>query len=205
MLSERLRNWTQGIRAPIARVLGRLGVSPNALTVFGYLLNLPVMYVLATGRLQVGGILVVLAGLFDSLDGAVAREMGQATIFGAFFDSVTDRFSEGTVFLGLFLWYLRNGAGQELALIYIAIVGSLMVSYTRARAEGLGIQCKTGLLTRFERVALLAIGLIIQQVRVVLWVLAILTNLTAVQRIYHVWHAAKGQDESPGQKSGDAC
>lgn len=197
MLSERLRNWAEGFRAPFARALGRLGISPNALTVLGYLLNLLVMYVLATGHLQLGGILVALASLFDGLDGAVAREMEQTSIFGAFLDSVTDRFSEGTVFLGLLLWYLRSTAQQELPLIYLAIFGSLMVSYTRARAEGLGIECKIGLLTRFERVALLAIGLIAQQVRLALWVIAILANVTAIQRIYHVWRVTRGQDERP--------
>jgi CDP-diacylglycerol--glycerol-3-phosphate 3-phosphatidyltransferase len=203
MLSERLRNWAEGIRAPIGRTLGRLGASPNALTVLGYLLNVLVMYVLSTGRLQFGGILVALAGLFDALDGAVARATGQTSIFGAFLDSVTDRFSEGTVFLGLFLWYLRNGAGQELALIYIAVFGSVMVSYTRARAEGLGVECKTGLLTRFERVAVLAIGLLIQQVRLALWVIAILANVTALQRVYHVWRVTGGQDGGPGHKDGE--
>ena len=205
MLSERLRNWAEGIRAPIGRLLGRLGVSPNALTVSGYLLNLVVMYVLATGRLQLGGVLVALAGLFDGLDGAVARATGRASAFGAFFDSVTDRFSEGTVFFGLFLWYLHTGAQLELALIYVALLGSIMVSYTRARAEGLGIECKIGLLTRFERVALLAIGLIAQQVRLVLWAIAILANLTAVQRMYHVWRATSAQAVSPDQDSDEHC
>jgi CDP-diacylglycerol--glycerol-3-phosphate 3-phosphatidyltransferase len=202
MLSERLRNWAEGIRAPIGRALGRLGATPNGLTVLGYLLNVLVMYVLSTGRLQAGGILVALAGLFDALDGAVARATGQTSIFGAFFDSVVDRFSEGTVFLGLFLWYLRNGAGPELPLIYVAVFGSVMVSYTRARAEGLGVECKTGLLTRFERVAVLAIGLLIQQVRLALWLIAILANVTALQRVYHVWRVTGGQDGGPGPKDG---
>ncbi len=196
MLSERLREWTQGVRAPIARVLGGLGISPNGLTVLGYLLNLLVAYVLATGRLQVGGILVALAALFDALDGAVAREMGQTSTFGAFFDSVMDRFSEATVLFGLFLWYSQIGARTELALIYVTIVGSLMVSYARARAEGLGVQCKVGLLTRFERVALLIIGLLIRRVPLVLWVMAVLTNFTALQRTYHVWRRTAQQEPS---------
>jgi CDP-diacylglycerol--glycerol-3-phosphate 3-phosphatidyltransferase len=196
MLSERLREWTQGIRAPIGRVLGSLGIAPNALTVTGYLLSLLVAYVLATGRLQVGGILVAVAALFDALDGTVARAMGQTSTFGAFFDSVVDRFSEATVLFGLFLWYSQIGAKTELALIYVTIVGSLMVSYTRARAEGLGVQCKVGLLTRFERVVLLVIGLIIQQVSLVLWVMAVLTNFTALQRTYHVWRHTEQREHS---------
>ncbi len=196
MLSERLREWTQGIRAPVGRLLGSLGISPNGLTVLGYLLSLLVAYVLSTGRLQAGGVLVAVAALFDALDGAVAREMGQTSTFGAFFDSVMDRFSEATVLFGLFLWYSRIGARTELALIYVTIVGSLMVSYARARAEGLGVQCKVGLLTRFERVALLVIGLIIQQVPLVLWVMAVLTNFTALQRAYHVWRHTEHLERS---------
>jgi CDP-diacylglycerol--glycerol-3-phosphate 3-phosphatidyltransferase len=196
MLSERLREWTQGVRAPIGRALGSLGISPNALTVIGYLLSLLVAYVLATGRLQVGGVLVAVAALFDALDGTVARATGQTSTFGAFFDSVVDRFSEATVLFGLFLWYAQIGARTELALIYVTIVGSLMVSYTRARAEGLGVQCKVGLLTRFERVVLLVIGLVGHRVSLVLWVMAVLTNFTALQRTYHVWRHAEKRERS---------
>jgi CDP-diacylglycerol--glycerol-3-phosphate 3-phosphatidyltransferase len=191
VLSERLRRWTQGIREPIGRALGQLGISPNALTLLGYALNLLVMYVLAQGHLRAGGVLVLLAGLFDALDGAVARATGQTSTFGAFFDSVMDRYSEATVFFGLLLWYLRTGSQLEPALIYAVIVGSLMVSYARARAEGLGLECKTGLLTRLERVAILSIGLLALQVRITLWTMAILANLTALQRMAHVWRATR--------------
>ena len=200
MLSEWLRAKAEGIRAPLGRALGRWGVSPNALTVAGYLLNVLVMYVLATGRLQLGGILVAAAGVFDALDGAVARATGRTSTFGAFFDSVTDRYSEATVLFGLFLWYQQAGARLETALIYIAVVGSLMVSYARARAEGLGLQCKTGLLTRLERVALLAIGLIAQQVQLALWATAVLSNVTALQRTYHVWRETRAMSQ-PGQRN----
>ncbi len=191
MLGEKVRAWTHGVRAFIARLLGQLGVSPNVLTVFGYLLHLPVAYALATGHMPLGGILLAIASLFDSLDGSVAREMSQVTIFGAFLDSVADRFSEGTVLLGLLLWHLQSGSKIEVILIYAAVFGSLMVSYTRARAEGVGIECKEGLLTRFERVILLVAGLILQQVRIALWVLAILTNFTALQRVYQVWRKTR--------------
>ena len=193
MLSEKVRDWTQGFRSAIARVLGSWGVSPNTLTLFGYVLHLPVMYMLATGHLRLGGGLFALASAFDVLDGSVAREMGQATTFGAFLDSVIDRFSEGTVLFGLLLYYLNGGARLEPALIYVAVFGSLLVSYTRARAEGLGIQCKEGLFTRFERVILLAAGLISGLTRPVLWVLAILTVFTALQRVYHVWRKVNGK------------
>lgn len=187
MLSERVRAWTQGIRSAVARVLGGWGVSPNTLTLLGYGLHLPAMAMLATGRLRLGGVLFIGASAFDALDGSVAREMGQATPFGAFFDSVLDRFSEGTVLFGLLLYYLNSGATLEPALIYVGMLGSLLVSYTRARAEGIGIACKEGLFTRFERVILLAAGLILGFIRPVLWLLAILTLFTALQRIAYVW------------------
>ena len=187
MLSDWARRWTKKLRMAIARVLGFLGFSPNGLTILGYLVHLPVMYVLATGRLQLGGVLVALAGLIDTLDGALARETGQDSQFGAFLDSVSDRYSEGTVLFGLFLWYLGTGARLELALIFIALLGSLMVSYARARAEALGFECKVGLLTRLERVGLIVVGLVVQRVQLMLWAMAIFTNVTAIQRIYHVW------------------
>lgn len=187
MLSERVRDWTQGIRSAIARVLGGWGVSPNTLTVLGYLLHLPVMYLLAIGHLKLGGAGFAVASAFDALDGSVAREMGQASTFGAFLDSVVDRFSEGTVLFGLLLHFLSSGATLEPALIYVAMFGSLLVSYTRARAEGVGIACKEGLFTRFERVILLSVGLVLGFTRPALWALAILTIFTALQRVVHVW------------------
>ena len=191
MLSERLRRWTQVIRDPIGRTLGRLGISPNTRTLLGYGLSLVGMYVLARGHLRLGGALVLLASLFDALDGAVARATGQTSTFGAFFDSVVDRYSEATVLFGLLLWYLGGSAQFESALIYAVIVGSLMVSYARARAEGLGLDCKTGLMTRLERVVVLSIGLMTLQVRITLSALAILTNLTALQRMAHVWQLTR--------------
>ena len=187
MLSERVRDWTQGIRSAIARVLGGWGVSPNTLTLLGYLLHLPVMYLLAIGHLKLGGAGFAVASAFDALDGSVAREMGQASTFGAFLDSVVDRFSEGTVLFGLLLHFLSSSATLEPALIYVAMFGSLLVSYTRARAEGVGIGCKEGLFTRFERVILLSVGLVLGFTRPALWALAILTIFTALQRVVHVW------------------
>jgi CDP-diacylglycerol--glycerol-3-phosphate 3-phosphatidyltransferase len=191
MLSEWLRKVTQGIRVPIARVLGGWGVSPNALTVCGYLLHLPAMWAVANGHLQLGGLGVLLASLFDALDGSVAREMGKSSVFGAFLDSTLDRYSEGTILFGLLLWCLRTGARLEVALAFAALLGSLMVSYTRARAEGVGVQCKEGLFTRFERIVAIVAGLLLRQVSLLLWVLAILTNVTALQRVYHVWRATQ--------------
>jgi len=178
---------TLAIRTTIARALGRLGFSPNALTLIGYLLNVPVMLVLAGGHWRWGGILVALASAFDALDGTLARDSNQTTLFGAFFDSVLDRFSEATVLFGLLYWYVQQGARLEPILIYITIVGSLMVSYTRARAEGLGLECKTGWMTRFERVVILVLALLLGRPTFALAILAILTLWTSIQRILYVW------------------
>lgn len=191
MLSDRMRALTRDASRFFASLFGKIGLTPNALTVIGYFLTLPVVYVLATGRLQLGGVLVALSSLFDSLDGALARETGQVTKFGAFFDSVMDRYSESTIFFGLFLWYTRTQNDLALALIYVTLVGSLMVSYARARAEGLDMECKVGWFSRFERIALLSLALFFNLAIPALWVMAIMTNVTAMQRVHHIWRTAR--------------
>jgi CDP-diacylglycerol--glycerol-3-phosphate 3-phosphatidyltransferase len=194
------------VRHSLAHVLSRLPVallsktrlSPNALTVFGFLATLPVAWVLYTGRFFLGGFLVLVCGSLDFLDGALARATGRSTKFGAFLDSTLDRFSEAVLFLGLLAYYVGQGAFQESILIGAALTGSMLTSYTRARAEGLGLQGEVGLLTRTERVILLAVGLIVSQwadlaMVVVLWILAVLTNLIAAQRIFYVWRQTGGR------------
>ncbi len=197
MLSDRVRALTRNLSRSAALVLGKLGLTPNLLTIIGYVLTLPVAYVLATGKLQLGGVLVALSSLFDSLDGSLARETGRTTKFGAFFDSVMDRYSEATIFFGLFLWYARLQDGQALALIYVTLVGSVMVSYARARAEGLDMECKVGWFSRFERIALLSIALIVNRALPALWIMAVLTNVTALQRIHHIWRTAGARSGEP--------
>jgi CDP-diacylglycerol--glycerol-3-phosphate 3-phosphatidyltransferase len=202
MLADRIRGLTEGIRAALARAVGKLGISPNTLTVAGYVLHLPALYALATGHMRLGGLAVAVASLFDALDGSVAREMRQASAFGAFLDSTLDRYSEATILLGLLMHYSRKGALLETVLTYVAMVGSFMVSYTRARAEGAGIACKAGWFTRFERVMLIVICLVTRQLRLLLWALAILANLTAAQRVLYVWGETRDRDE-PGPRGGD--
>jgi CDP-diacylglycerol---glycerol-3-phosphate 3-phosphatidyltransferase len=175
----------------VARVvavgLSRTGITPNGLTIVGLALNVGVAAVLASGQLLLGGVLLLVAGLFDMLDGALAKATNQATKFGAFLDSTLDRYSELVVFFGLLLAFQAAGQLLEVALIYVAAAGSLLVSYARARAESLGFDCEVGLLARPERILLLAAGLILGYPLIVLWVLAVLTNVTAVHRIVHVW------------------
>jgi CDP-diacylglycerol--glycerol-3-phosphate 3-phosphatidyltransferase len=192
-LTDLARERMRWLLEPLARLIIRTGISPNLLTVMGFVFTGGVAYVLATGHLQIGGVLLVVAGTFDALDGTLARLAGRKSRFGAFLDSTMDRFSEAVIYLGLLVHYTQHGGRQESFLIYAAIVGSLMVSYARARAEGLGIECKTGILTRFERTAVLVIGLILNQMRITLWILAVLSNFTALQRMYHVWRATGGE------------
>ncbi len=191
--SDRARQWGGKILAPVVEALARLGLTPNGMTLIGFLLNIGVAILLAGGYFPWGGGLLLFAGLFDSLDGALARRLGRTTRFGALLDSTLDRYSEAVVFTGLTWFYLSTGRYLEVMLIAAALVGSLMVSYTRARAEGLGLQCKGGWLTRFERVLLTAGGLITGLVLPMLWIMAGLTNLTALQRILHVWRMTRNE------------
>ena len=185
---HRLRSILSPIVDGIARVLVRLGFSPSGLTVIGVLVAAVAAALIAQGMLAVGGVVVLIAGVFDMFDGAVARMTDRATKFGAFFDSVMDRVSEAIVLLGLLWFYLEDGEQLGAVLVYVAIVGSTMVSYARARAEGLGIECKGGLMQRPERVASLGVGIIVGQwwepaVLIVLGVIAVLTVVTTVQRV----------------------
>lgn len=192
-LTSWLRAASRGILESIARVLQATHISPNMLTVIGFVLALVVAYVLASGQLLWGGVLMILAAVFDAFDGTLARVSNRTSRFGAFLDSTLDRYSESVIFLGLLIHYIRTDLQTEAILVVVALVGSLMVSYTRARAEGLGLDIKSGLLTRVERVLILIVGLISGWMLVALWLLAILTNLTALQRIYAAWRLTGGE------------
>jgi len=181
------------LEAPV-RLLARSGLSPNVLTAAGLLLNVAVGVVLATGWVLLGGLLVLLAGIFDMLDGAMARVAGRSTRFGALLDSVVDRFSEAAILAGLLWLYVSQQRAVEVLLLFAVLLGSLMVSYVRARAEGLGLDCEVGLVARPERVLLLALGLITSLMVPVLAILAILTHLTVVQRVWYVWQQTGPQE-----------
>ncbi len=195
MFSEAARKYSRVFLEPLARFISATGVSPNVITVIGFLLMIGVAIVLARGYLVLGGFLIIGVAIFDAVDGTLARMMGRTSRFGAFLDSTLDRFSEAVIFLGLFIYF--SGQGQdhqpELLLIYATVVGSLMVSYARARAEGIGVPLKDGLFTRFERVFILVVGLLFGQLTLALWLLAIFSNLTAIQRMYLVWRITGGE------------
>lgn len=193
MFSEVVRKYSRKFLEPLAQFISATGVSPNVITVIGFLLMVGVAFVLAWGYLFWGGILITAVALFDAIDGTLARLMGRTSRFGAFLDSTLDRFSEAVIFLGLFIYFIGQNQQLELILIYATVVGSLMVSYARARAEGIGVPLKEGLFTRFERVFLLVVGLLFNQLTGVLWLLAVFSNLTAIQRMYLVWRITGGE------------
>ena len=185
---DRIRPFGRRVAEWPARVLARMGLTPNAITIVGLLLNVGVAAVLASGQPVLGGVLVLVANAFDMLDGALARVTGKASRFGAFLDSNIDRYAEALIFLGIGAWLFTLGDGSLLLAVYAATVGSMMVSYARARAEGLGVGGEIGLLPRPERLILLSIGLIFHGYLLapVLWILAVFTNITAIQRILYV-------------------
>jgi CDP-diacylglycerol---glycerol-3-phosphate 3-phosphatidyltransferase len=182
----------RGFVQPLAVALARAGIQANWLTYLGFLLNVGVAVVVAEGWLGIGGALFLIVNALDFLDGAVARAAGTAGAFGAFLDSVLDRYSEAVVFVGLIVWYSRADDTFAVIVTALALSGSFMVSYCRARAEGLGLDCEVGLLQRPERIVVLGIGLMLTEythhlVLVgVLVALALLTNVTAYQRMRHV-------------------
>jgi phosphatidylglycerophosphate synthase len=142
-------------------------------------------------NLFAGGLLILAGGFFDILDGAVAKAHNKATDFGAFFDSVIDRYSDAILFLG-FIWHFFNiKSATGICLSLGTMVGSLLVSYTRARAEGLGKDCRLGIMERAERVVLLAIAALTGWVQPIMGIMLVLTHVTVVQRIYHVWKMTK--------------
>ena len=183
----------------LAYYLHQFGITPNGLTYSGFALTIVTALVLATGAFRWGGVLLLLAALFDMLDGALARFTKQMSTFGAFLDSTLDRYSESVTFLALAYFFSHSTSTRtELVLIMFILVGSLMVSYTKARAEALQVECKAGWLQRPERIIILVIGLIVGWLAPILWLLAIFTNFTALQRIYEVyWRTQQLQNAAP--------
>jgi CDP-diacylglycerol--glycerol-3-phosphate 3-phosphatidyltransferase len=188
MFSKFGRQFFAPAVAHVVRWLQIAGISPNALTFTGFALTAISALLLATGYFRWGAVVLLIASVFDMLDGALARATTQGSVFGAFLDSTLDRYSESVTFLALAYYYSSvPGSRTEIMLIFVIIIGSLMVSYTRARAEALNVECKAGILQRPERVLLLIAALIIGWLLPVLWLMAILTNISALQRIYEVY------------------
>ena len=181
------RKNTRFILDPVIDVVAKTGISPNVLTFLGFLLNVVAGVLIGLGYVVWGGlVMTVVAMPLDALDGALARATSRQSKFGAFFDSVLDRFAEAALLMGLAALFLQQGDSLSTLVTFAALIGSFMVSYTRARAEGLGLECKVGLFSRLGRFLLLAVGLILNQPVITVWLLAILSTLTAIQRMIHV-------------------
>lgn len=206
MFSTDMQAWGRRIADMIVGPLARTSITPNMLTVVGLMLSALTALILAQGWFLVGGLLLLVSGVFDMFDGALARVQNSRSTFGAFFDSTLDRLAEAGVGLGVAWYYLaqiavvppaqRTGFEVNAMLVFVMIVGSLMISYTRARAEGLGLECKIGLVARPERVVILALGLLFGHTTTVLALvlLAVSTLGTTLQRIYHVWATIQRQE-----------
>jgi archaetidylinositol phosphate synthase len=171
---------------PLEKIARMIPLDPNTLTVTGFAITIVACATLVS-NLQLGGILVLAGGVFDVLDGVVARVNGKSSRFGAFLDSILDRYSDALILLAI-AWNLGKQANYPgVALCLVTLVGAFLISYSRARAEGLGENCKYGLMERPERVVLISLGAITGHIVPVLWMLVVLTHFTVIQRIYYVW------------------
>ena len=172
---------------PAARLLHTLKLTPTAVTITGLVLNLGVAYLAAVDLLLPAGLLLIVASVFDMLDGALARLTGRESRFGALLDSVSDRFGEAAVLFGLLVLFYNDDSAAGVVLAFLAMVASFMVSYLRARGEGLGIRSDVGIMTRPERMVILTVGMLVGHMLVPLGIIVTLSTLTAGQRLHHLW------------------
>ena len=209
MFTSRFQRWVRTRAEAVVRGLARVGITPNQVTVVGMVGTFIAAVLAGTGRLLLAGIVLALVSTFDILDGALARVIQRTGAFGAFLDSTIDRYMEGAVFLGLAAYFLRLGPPARLNVLacVVALIGSFQVSYARARAQSLGYMCETGLFKRPERVVAIVTGLVLSGplpwlLPVIVWLLAVITNFTALQRINEVWqqaHAARRAEAQPAE------
>jgi len=176
---------------PAVRLLARTPITPSAITWFGFLLALGAASLIITGHLFAAGFVVLIAGFFDILDGALARHTNRVTHFGAVLDSTLDRLSEAVLLLGILVLYASAQSFIGILLVGITLFGSQLVSYIRARAEAGGVECKVGLFTRAERVIVLALGLWLNQLVIALSIIVVFSFFTAGQRLFYVWQRTK--------------
>jgi len=180
----------------IVRMLALSKIHPNVLTFLGLLINVGAAWLLAVGQFRWAGAVIIGAGLFDMVDGRVARETNRVTRFGGFFDSVLDRYSDLGLLIGLLVWYGSIGRFSYVVLTAVAMIACVMVSYVRARAENSIPMCKVGFMERPERVVLVIIGALFDRMAPVLWVIAVLGNLTVIHRMIFTWQEAERLEDA---------
>lgn len=176
------------IEDPMTATLSKFGITPNTVTMCGLAITVVSAVFISLGQFWLGGVLLLIGSLFDLIDGSLARKLGQDSKFGALLDSVVDRLSETVILLGLLIFYIRESSNIAEILVYVAVSGSLMVSYLRARSEGLGIECSSGIMTRPERVIVMSAGLIVGEWVSVVTVISVgiigfFTIVTTFQRL----------------------
>ena len=189
---KRVRGLLGLVVDPLVAGLARLGISPNMVSVGGFAVTAAAAWPLAEGRFLIGGLLLIGGSATDMLDGALARATGKVSKRGALLDSTLDRVSEAVLF-GLLYYFADGGATEEALLVFLTLTASVLVSYVKARAEGLGLECNVGLVTRPERIVLLSAGLIADQVTIFLYIVAATSFLTAAHRFLHAWRQAGTQ------------
>ncbi|HUU12235.1 MAG TPA: CDP-alcohol phosphatidyltransferase family protein [Terriglobia bacterium] len=185
MITRQIGRTLSLILLAIVRAFAATGISPNVLTFIGFAVTLLGAYLFAYGYFRWAGLAVVLAGLFDMLDGRVARLSNQVTPFGGFLDSVLDRYSDLCLMIGLLLFYGRANRSWYVVLVAVAMIGSVMTSYARARAENLIPTCKVGFLERPERMVLIIIGAVLDRMAPVMWIIAVLSTWTVIHRVVY--------------------
>jgi len=197
ILPDWIKDGFVKIVQPIIDIFIKAQVNPNTFTTIGFMVSLLAAYFFGAGMLRAGGAFLLFAGIFDVFDGRIARATGQVTKFGALYDSTLDRYSEVIVFFGIAYYFIVSNHMLASIATSIALGGSIMVSYVRARAEGLGFSCKVGIMQRPERIVTLGITALIHEYVFVAGVvfIAIFANITAIQRIYYIWAQENGKKD----------
>ena len=180
----------------IVRALALSKINPNVLTFLGLVINMVAAAFLAVGSFRIAGFVIIFAGLFDMVDGRVARETNRVTRFGAFFDSVLDRYSDLALLIGLLVYYGTINRSSYVVLTAVVMTASVLISYTRTRAENIIPTCKVGFLERPQRVVLLIIGALFDKMAPVLWVIAVLGNLTVIHRMIFTYQESKRLEDA---------
>lgn len=208
LLSPKFIKGYLRIILPLTDFVKSLNINPNTLTTLGAILTVVGAIFFALSYLRLGGVFIVLGAICDTMDGRIAKDGDKKTKFGALYDSVMDRYSEFIMFFGIAVHFVRNDSYWTSVAIFAAVGGSVMVSYVRARAEGLGFDCDIGMMQRPERIAYISVGAIIGELPIVnelflmlaIWVIAILSNVTAIQRLIYVYQASKKMSEDNAVK-----
>lgn len=199
-LSEIRKTIAYYFTQPVVQLLARTPITPNIITWFGFLVTLGAAALIITEHLFAAGLVVLIAGFFDILDGALARRTNQTTQFGSVLDSTLDRFAEAVLMLSILVLYVKGGFFFGIFLAGVALPVTLMVSYIRVKAESLGLECQVGLFTRTERVIMLALGLLLSQINyaliIALTIIVVFSSITVIQRLFNVWQQTKTSGNS---------